>query len=242
MENKNSAEDLSLIDIIKILKKKVGFIVLITVLCTSVMAVKVTLLSTPMYEAHTTAIIVKGDTSIVQSSKNQPQYTQDDILLYEKMVDTYAQIAQSNLVIDKTAEVLKNYSSSQIKAMVAAAPISSSTSSSTNGTGNTQIIQLNAVSSNKDEAAKIANVYCRSFIEQSMSILSVGKIQVLDEAKPPISPIPANKSKKILEGFLFGLLLSVVIVLFKNYVDSLKIRNENQITNILNMPVLVVIE
>lgn len=242
MENQKSVEDLSLIDIIKILKKKIVFILLITILCTGIMAVKVMVLTKPMYEANATVIIVKGDTSIVQNSKNEPQYTQNDILLYEKIIDTYVQIAQSNLVIDKTAEELKNYSSSLIKGMVTAGPISSSKSSLTGGTDNTQIIQLNAVSSNKDDVAKIANAYCQNFIEQSMRILPVGKIQVLDQAKTPSSPLPTNKSKNIVSGFLFGLLLSVGIVLFRSYVDSLKIRNEKQVKDILSIPILVTIE
>lgn len=246
MENINSDEYLSLMDIIKILKKKIVFILLITILCTGIMAVKVLVLSKPIYQAYATAIIVKGDTSIVQNSKNEPQYTQNDILLYEKIIDTYVQIAQSNLVIDKTAQELKDYPASQLKEMVTAAPISFSTSSSksslVSGTDNTQIIQLNAVSSNKDEVAKIANAYCKNFIEQSMRILPVGKIQVLDQAKTPISPLPTNKSKNIVSGLLFGLLLSVGIVLFRNYMDNLKIRNEKQVKDILSIPVLVTIE
>lgn len=246
MENINGDEYLSLIDTMKILKERIFFILLITILCTGIMAVKVLVLSKPIYGAHATAIIVKGDTSIVQNSKSEAQYTQNDILLYEKIVDTYVQIAQSNLVIDKTAKELKNYSSSQLKKMVTAAPIasskSSSTSSLTGGTDNTQIVQLNVVSSSKDEVAKIANAYCKSFIEQSMRILPVGKIEVLDQAETPINPMPTNKAKNIVEGFLFGLLLSVGVVLSRNYVNSLKIRNEKQVKDILNIPVVVTIE
>ncbi|AKA67153.1 AAA family ATPase [Clostridium scatologenes] len=242
MENANGPEYLSLIDIIKMLKKRIWFILLITILCTGIMTIKALILSKPMYEAHSTAIIVKGDTSIVQDSKIEPQYTQNDILLYEKIIDTYVQIAQSNLVIDRTAEELGDYSSLQLKKIITAIPISSSKSSSTGNADNTQIIQLNAVSSNKDEVAKIANVYCKNFIEQSIKILPVGKIEVLDQAETPITPIVTNNSKDIVVGFLFGLMLSVSIVFFRNYTDSLKIRNEKQVKDILNIPVVITIE
>ncbi|AWI06391.1 Wzz/FepE/Etk N-terminal domain-containing protein [Clostridium drakei] len=242
MENINGYEYLSLIDIIRILKERILFILLITILCTGIMAVKVLVLSKPIYGAHATAIIVKGDKSIVQNSKGEAQYTQNDILLYEKVVDTYVQIAQSNLVIDKTAKELKNYSSSQLKEMITAVPISLAKSSLTGGIDNTQIIQLNVVSSNRDEVAKIANAYSKNFIEQSMRILPVGKIEVLDQAETPISPMPTNKAKNIVGGLLFGLLLSVGVVLFRSYVNSLKIRNEKQVKDILNIPVVVTIE
>ncbi|MBV7271523.1 hypothetical protein I6U48_01140 [Clostridium sp. PL3] len=247
MENINNTEEyLTLIDIIKILKKKIVFILLVTILCTGIIALKVMFLSTPMYVASATAIVVKRDTSIVQNSKNESQYTQNDILLYEKIIDTYVQIAQSNLVMDKTAEELKNYSSSQVRAMVTAAPItlanSSSTSSLSGGAGNTQIIKLTAVGSNRDDVAKISNTYCKNFIEESMSLLPVGKIQVLDEARTPSNPIPTSKSRSIACGFLFGLLLSIGIVLFRNYIDRLKIGNEKQVKDILNIPVIVTIE
>ncbi|UZQ50349.1 YveK family protein [Clostridium kluyveri] len=241
IKNESSIEYLSLIDIVKILKKKRIFILLMLILCTSIMTVKEILLSKPMYQAYATAIIVKGDSSIVQNSKAEMRYTQDDISLYEKIIDTYVQIAQSNLVIDETSEMLKDYSSSQIKEMVTAVPISSQTSSAS-GTSNTQIIELSAVSNNRNEASKIANAYCKSFIKQSMDILPVGKIQILDQAKTPSSPISTNKYKSIAAGFLFGLVLSAFIIFFTYYLDSLKIKDEKQITNILNIPVLLVIE
>lgn len=227
MENINYEEYLSLVDIIKILRKKIIFIITITILCTGIMAVKVIFLTVPTYQAYTTAVIVKGDSNISKDSN----YTQGDVLLYQKMVETYVQIAQSNLVIDKTAEDLKTYSPSQIRAMVSAAP-----------SGETQIIQLKAVSSNKEDVANIANVYCKNFIEQSMSILPVGKIQVMDPANPPNSPISDNKFKNITFGFLFGLILSIGIVFFRYYLNSFKITNEKQIWNVLNLPVLVTME
>lgn len=227
MENENSVEYLSLIDIMKILKKKAAFIVFITVLCTSIMAAKCIFFSTPTYEAFSTAIIVKGDTIITKDSP----YTQSDILLYQKMVDTYVKIAESNLVIDKTAEELKSYSSSQIRAMVCAAP-----------QGETQIIELIVKAHDKNAAVNIANIYCKNFIQQSMNILPVGKIKVLDPAKTVVSSTYPNKLTMIGVGFIFGLLVSIGIVFFGSYMDTNKIRNEKQITDMLNMPVLVVIE
>jgi len=235
LENMNSTEYISIIDIIKILRKKIIFIMALTILCTGIMVAKVMLLTKPMYEANATAIIVKGGTSIVQDSQNGSQYTESDISLYKKIVYTYVQIAESNLIIEKTAEELKTYSSSEIRAIVTASP----TSASTDGT---QIIQLKAVSSNKNDIAKIANIYCKNFIEQSMSILPVGKIQVLDEAKKPIKPISGKIPINIAIGFLFGLLLSTGIVLFRYYLDGQKIRKQKQVNNILNIPVLVTIE
>jgi capsular polysaccharide biosynthesis protein len=230
LENINSIEYLSLIDIIKILKKKSGFIILMTIFCAGIMAAKVIFFSTPKYQAYTTAVIVKGDTSIV----NGTQYTQGDIELYQKMVNTYVQIAQSNAVIEKTVdevEELKVYSPSQLRKVLLAAP-----------SGQTQIIQLKAISSNKDDVANIANIYCKNFIEQSMSILPVGKIEVLDSARTPNNPISNNKLINIAIGFLFGLVLSGGIVIFKYYLESQKIKNEKQVRSILNIPVLVTIE
>lgn len=231
MEHISNMEYLSLLDIMKILKKKIIFITFITIVCTAVMAAKVIYLTTPMYEAHASAIIVKGDTSIVQNQ----QYTQGDIMLYEKVVDTYAKIAETDLVIDKTAEELKTYRPSQIKGMVMAVPSAAQS-------GETQIIELSARAGNKEDAANIANTYCHNFINESMRILPVGKIQVLDAAKVPAGPIAEKKVSNIAIGFLFGLFLSAGIVLFKHYVDSLKIRNEKQIRNLLNIPVIITIE
>jgi capsular polysaccharide biosynthesis protein len=233
LENVKNVEYLSLLDFMKILKSKIVFIILLTILCTAIMVVKVKYFTKPTYQAFTTVVIVKGDTSAsdVQNNKDAQYYTEGDISLYQKMVDTYVKIAQSNLVINKTAEELKTYSPSELRGMLKAAPF-----------GETQMIQLNAVSSNKDDVANIANIYCKNFINESMTILPVGKIEVLDSAITPVNPISSNKINNIAVGFLFGLLLSVGIVFFSHYISSFKIRNEKEITNLLDVPVLVTIE
>ncbi|OPJ62696.1 YveK family protein [Clostridium oryzae] len=235
MDNVDSTEYLSIVDIMKILRKKIVFIILLTGICTSIMMIKVAFLTKPIYMASTTAVIVKGDTSVVKSSHKAQYYTENDISLYQKMVDTYVQIAQSNLVLSKSAQELGTYQAAELSKMITAAPISTSS-------GETQIIKLTAVSSNKNDVANIANIYCKNFINESMNILPVGEIKVLDSAETPDSPIPQNKLMNIGVGFLFGLILSVGIVLFKNYIYSLKISNEKQVNDLLNIPVLVTVE
>jgi capsular polysaccharide biosynthesis protein len=225
MENINNSEDISLIDIMKILKKRIVFIVFIAVLCAGIMAVKSIFFSAHMYQAYTTAVIVKGDSSIIKDS----QYTQNDVLLYQKIAETYIEIAKSNLVIDKTSEELKSYSPSQLRSMVTAVQM-----------GDTQMIQLIVKGINRD-VANIANVYCDNFIKESMRILPVGKIQVLDMAKITYQ-MSTNTLSNIGSGFLLGLLAAIGIVFFRNYIESHKIRNKKQVANILNIPVLVTIE
>lgn len=225
MENINSFDDISIIDIIKILKKRIVFIVVVTLLCTGLMGVKSIYFSTPMYEAYTTAVIVKGDTNITTDS----QYTQNDLSLYQKIAETYVEIAKSNLVMDKTAEELKSYSSSQLRSMVSVVQM-----------GETQMIELRVTGSNSD-VSNIANVYCDNFIKEGMRILPVGKIEVLDMSKA-IYRVPTNTFNNIVVGFLVGLLVSIVITFFRNYIDSLKIRDEKQVSNILNIQVVATIK
>ncbi|MGH4119464.1 YveK family protein [Clostridium sp.] len=227
MENNNKLEQLSLtlIDIIKILKKRIVFIVFLTLLCTGVMVAKSIYFSIPMYQSYTTVVIVKGESNIIEDS----QYTQNDVLLYQKIAETYVEIAKSNLVIDKTAKELKTYSAYQLKGMVNVAQM-----------GGTQIIELTVTGSNRD-VTNIANVYRNNFIKESTSILPVGTIEVLDKAKTSVDPVATNASNNIGIAFLFGLLTAIGIVFFRNYIDCLKIRNEKQIVSILNIPVLVTI-
>lgn len=225
MENVNNSEDILLIDIIKILKKRIVFIIVIAVMCAGIMAVKSIYFSIPMYQAYTTVVIVKGDTNIATDS----QYTQSDLSLYQKIAETYVEIAKSNLIIDKTAEELKLYSPSQLNSMVTAVQ-----------NGETQIIKLIVKSSNKD-VANIANVYRDNFIKESIRILPVGKIEVLDKANISYQ-VSTNAYNNIGSAFLFGFLVAIGIVFFRNYIDSLYIRNENQVSNILNIPVLITIK
>lgn len=227
MEKINTGDYISFIDIIRVLKKRKIFIAFVTILCTCIMVMKVVILSRPMYMASTTTILVKDSSN----TANSTQYTASDINLYQQVAGTYEKIAHSDTVINKTADELKIYTPSQVRAMVSVVR-----------DNETQIIQLNAESNDPKEAAKIAEIYCKNFIQESMSILPVAKIQVLDSAKEPTSAISNKASLMVVLGFIAGLVAAIGIVLIKYYIDSNKIRNEKQITSILNIPVLVSIE
>jgi len=194
-------------------------------LCTGIMAAKSKYFSKPMYKAYTTAVIVKGDTNIIAD----PQYTQSDVSLYQKIAATYVQIAKSNLVLNNTAEELKKYSPSEIRGMVTAVQ-----------NGETQIIELSVMSNNRD-ADTIANVYCDNFIKESMRILPIGKIEVLDHATNSYQ-VSTSKLDNIGIGFLLGLAVAIGIVFLKDYIDSFKIRDEKQVSKLLNIPVLITIK
>ncbi|HEY5575797.1 MAG TPA: Wzz/FepE/Etk N-terminal domain-containing protein, partial [Clostridiaceae bacterium] len=83
---------LDLRDIFHIIKKRMRMIILITLACTMVSGIVSFYLIKPTYEANTSIIVGKPE----GTSKTQTEY--NDVMLYQKLIQTYQEIATSRVV------------------------------------------------------------------------------------------------------------------------------------------------
>ena len=87
--------------------------------------------------------------------------------------------------------------------------------------------QLNFARLKRDESVLTQNY---SYIRQQLEAAKIraasgsGKVQIIDVAKKPDSPISPNNFNDIFTGFIFGVFLSVIVVYLKEFLDN-SIRN-----------------
>ncbi|SKA93907.1 Capsular polysaccharide biosynthesis protein [Caloramator quimbayensis] len=218
-----SEEDvLDLRDIIKILKKGKWIIVYITALTVTIASIISLFFIKPKYESKVSVVIVKEAARMFYEDR----YTQSDILMYQKLLKTYCEIAKSSAVVDKTAQEYPQYKSEDIKKMVSAVPLV-----------DTQIIELKVKCDNPYHAQNIVNSYAENFIEESMRVLPAGDIQILDRGKYVDSPISPNYKLNLSIAFVLGIMLSIGLIFLLEYIDT-KIRTKEQIEKNINLPVL----
>ncbi len=218
---------LDLRDILYIVRKRFRLIIFITLICTLAAGLVSFFLLKPIYQAETSIIVGKPQ----ETMANQSQTQYNDVMMYQKLVKTYAQIAQSKATAEMAANKLEGkYTIKQIQKSVTVSPQT-----------DTQILIISAQSGDAYEAVKMVNTVADSFIEESKLVFPTGgTIQIMDKPSVPTSPVKPNKVLNIAVAFLIGLMGSLGLTLVLEYMDR-TIKSEEDIERYLDIPVVGVI-
>jgi capsular polysaccharide biosynthesis protein len=216
---------LDLRDFYNILKKRIKLIILVVVTCTLVSGLLSFFVVKPTYEAGTTIIIGK----LTENGKNNPQY--NDVMMYQNLIKTYAQIAGSNLVMQNASNKLGGaLSPEKLKKVVSITPQQG-----------TQILQITGESGDPSEAVKMVDAVSSSFIAESKRVFPTGgDINVMDKPQFPDKPVKPKKMLNIAIAFFISLLASVGFSFVLEYMDN-TIKTEADINKQLGIPVLGII-
>ncbi|KZL89713.1 YveK family protein [Clostridium magnum] len=217
---------LDLRDFFNILRKRLKLIVGITVLCTLVSVILSFFVIKPTYQAKTSIVIGKTDS---ESTVDKSQYNYNDVMMFQKLVKTYAEIGKSRAVAENASARVKGVTADQIQKMVTVTP-----------QADTQIIEFNIENNDPKQAYLIINAVSEAFIQEAKRIYPSGNIQVMDNAKTPEKPIKPKKALNVAIAFFIGLMASVGLAFVLEYMDS-TIKTEDDISRYLDLPVIGII-
>lgn len=217
--------EISLKDIFAIIREKIWLIVIITIGFTLIAGLISFFVIKPTYESKISVIVGKPQTT--QDITSQ----QSSATMYQNLLKTYSQIAQSDLVAQGALDKLhSNLTLEGIKGAITVTP-----------QDETQILVISAKSKSSEEAFNIINAVTNSFIQSSKKVYPTGgDIQIMDKAIMPTVPTSPNKKLNMAVGFLLGLMISVGIVLLLEYSDN-TIKTESDVDKYIDLPVLGVI-
>jgi capsular polysaccharide biosynthesis protein len=213
---------LDLRDIFHIIKKRMKMIILITLACTLVSGVVSFYVMKPVYQSSTSIIVGKPE----GTSQTQTEY--NDVMLYQKLIQTYQEIAKSRVVADQAYTILeKKYTSEQIMKAVTVTPQT-----------DTQILVITAKNGDPIEAAKICSAVSEAFIAQSKIVFPTGgAIQVMDKALVPVEPVSPNKKMNLAIAFLIGIMGSMGLAFVLEMLDR-TIKTEEDVERYIGVPVI----
>jgi capsular polysaccharide biosynthesis protein len=213
---------LDLRDVFHIIRKRMKMIILITLACTFVSGIISFYVLKPSYESHTSIIVGKPE----GTSQTQTEY--NDVMLYQKLIQTYQEIAKSRVVADQAANILGSpYTAEGIQKVVTVTPQT-----------DTQILIIKATNGDPVEAAKICSAVSQAFIEQSKIVFPTGgDIQVMDKALVPVSPVSPNKKMNLAIAFLIGLMGSMGLAFVLEMMDR-TIKTEDEVERYIGVPVI----
>ena len=209
-----------------IIRKKWLYIVSITAIAVAFAAILSFFVIKPVYESETTIII--GNAPDQTSEKNDSN--SNDIYMYQKLMKTYAAIAKSDSVADKTAKSLGGtYTVKNIQDNLKVTPET-----------DTQILDLKYDNNDANEAQRVLKTLSDAFMEESQAKYPTDNIKVLDNAKVPLNPVKPKKKLNIAIAFCVGLLASIGVLFIMEYMDN-TIKNEDDVEKYLNLPVIGII-
>ncbi|MPM59204.1 putative capsular polysaccharide biosynthesis protein YwqC [bioreactor metagenome] len=215
---------LDLRDLFIILRKRVKLIVTITIACTLVSAVLSFFVIKPTFEARTSIIVGKPQTGETKLDNN-------DVMMYQKLIKTYAVIAKSERVAQNASVKLNiRYTPKEIQEMINVTPQQ-----------DTQVLEIKTENKDSKEATAVIDAVTSAFMEEAKaSFPTGGTIEVLDRARVPENPIKPNKALNVAIAFFLGLMVSVGLVFVLEYMDK-TIKTEEDVEKYLNIPVIGII-
>ena len=177
----------------------------------------------PVYEASTTIMIGK-------SNNSEQSIKYDDLMLNQKLVNTYSEIIKSNTVLEEVVSNLKlGQSATQLKENVTVNPI-----------GDTEIIEIKVNNSDPVLATNIANDLSEVSMENVKEIMKIDNVQVIDRAEVPNDPVKPNEIMNIIIAAVLGFMIGIGIVFLREYLDN-TITSPNDIEKYLDLSVIGVI-
>lgn len=210
-------------EIWEIIKKRTVLIITVTLLATIASGIISWFLLDPVYETKSSIIIGKP----VEQQGEKIQY--NDVMMYQKLVKTYGEIAKSYTVAEKTYEELElthPISLQTLRNSISVAP-----------QADTQIIVIKAQSTYPEDAADMVNKLTSQFIVEAQRMYPSENVQVMDKAQVPGSPIKPQKALNLVIAFVMGLMVSVGIAFLMEYLDT-TIKTQKDIEHYLELSVI----
>lgn len=213
--------------LLEIFMKRWKFIIVITLIITGISTIISFFMISPKYEANTKLFIGK-ENGRIQTQDNI--YGYDDIEMYQKLLKTYAEVIETNDLIER-AVILENLglSSEDVLKNLRVIPRSE-----------TQILEVRYTSTDKFQAKEILDSITAEFIKSVKELIPSGNVKIIEKVKIPEKAVSPNKIMNIAAAFFLGLMISIGLIILLELMDN-TFKREESIEEILELPVLGII-
>ena len=209
-------------DIINTMRKRRKMIFLVTLITIILSIIISFLIISPKYEASTKVFIGK------ENNQGQDQnYNSNDVQMYQKLVKTYAEIIQTNDLVERAINVENiDLKSENILNSLTVTP-----------RADTQILEIKYTSTDRILARNVVNSITNEFIKSSKELIQNGNVKIIESVKVPENPVSPNKKMNIGIAFLLGLMISIGLSFLLEFTDN-TFKTREQMEDILGFPVL----
>jgi len=214
-------DTIDLLEILRIIRERSWIIILITVMAIAVSGLLSFFFLDKVYQTSTTLMVSKTQSD----STNVLQY--NDVLLNQKLVKTYSEIAKSDRVLDKVIEKLElSTSAEELRKKI-----------TVNSVQDTEIIRISVEDLDPQFATDLANGIAVVFMGEVAEIMKMDNVQLIDPAKVPDAPIKPRPVLNMAIAGVLGLMISLGIIFLIEYLDN-TVKSAEDIERHIGLPVL----
>ncbi|QPW17792.1 MULTISPECIES: Wzz/FepE/Etk N-terminal domain-containing protein [Staphylococcus] len=216
-------ETIDLSKLFTILKKNMKYLIILPIVFLALSMVITFVFMTPKYSSSTQVLVNQKETD----NEMMAQQVQSNL----QLVNTYSEIIKSPRILDKVSKNLKGkYSSKEISGML-----------TVSNQAESQILNIAVENESREAASKVANEIANVFSKDVSKIMNVDNVSILSKADTKgkqISPQPLVNS--VVSIFL-GLIVALILIFLKEMLDK-RIKTEEDVAEILDLPVLGTIQ
>lgn len=216
-------ETISLRELVQTLRKRMGLIVVITLLAVISSGIVSYFYITPIYQA--------SSQMLVNQSKNEQQtpYSVGEVQTNLQLINTYNVIIKSPAILEVVINELDlNLTVGQLTEKI-----------NVQSEQNSQVVTITVQDPNPKVATNIANATVEVFQTEIKQIMNVDNVSILAKAEigENPSPVKPNKPLNMAIALVVGLMSGVGIAFLIEYLDS-TLKTEQDIEKVLELPVL----
>ncbi|WP_294467473.1 YveK family protein [uncultured Ruminococcus sp.] len=218
--------EISFNDILRIIKKNLIFILIVSLIF-AVCSFFVTKFFIKKTYTSTVKLYVSTDYNGASSGYQ-------DLNAYNyssKLVSTYIELLDTNNFYGNVSKSLNSkYTATELESMIKFTRVEE-----------TEVFKADITSGNPAEAKSIADAVAKTAPGTVKELLSNNStLKVVDEATTPKNPTSPNVAKNVIIALLIGIIISLIIAFIRDYFD-VKIKYDDEMTTIANLPVLAAI-
>ena len=214
--------DIDLRKIIYMMRTKIIFIILITIVFGAVSGLYTHFFIEPTYSTSISLCVYSNPDRVTSDQT----ISQNELSAAESLVRTYMFALKSDMVMDKVAEELNLGSGSSISGSISASQVEG-----------TFAFTVTVSSHDPQRCVDIANAIAKIAPLETVKVVRAGGITLIDSAKLPHSPSSPNLKKNILIGLAVGFVLSFAGFFIYEIFDT-TITNAKDLEREFELPVL----
>lgn len=220
-------EEISLHDILDMLKENWKFIVILTLCFMIVVSVFTIFFMNKEYSSYTTLMIGKSE----GHSDTNANANYNEVLTNQKLVGTYSEIAKSKSVVSEVENNLNlDLSDGQLSKMIDVTTVN-----------DTELIKITVTDEDPVEAASIANETAKVFMSNIGELMKISNLQVVDAAEVNSTPVSPNLKLNVAIAFLLGIVVSVFIIFIREMLNT-SVKSVEELKELIDgVPVVAVI-
>jgi capsular polysaccharide biosynthesis protein len=218
-------ETISIQELVGILKKRVGLIIISMFLGLGIAAILTYFILTPQYSSQAQLIVrlPQNETTNVNDINGNLQ-----------MINTYKDLIKSDTVMTEVQKRMQTQFDSELSLEAIGASVS------INQSQNSQMFSIISKGTDPIVAQNIANQTALVFQEKAKDMLNVDKITIISAATTNLKPVSPNNNLNLLIGIVVGLLVGITLTFIFELFDK-TIKDDRFVTEEFGFAILGVV-